>query len=120
MGFTVQGEPSHATVVGPEDILPIVYVVEQPDSPIEIVSVDLQGMCFLFPASNIQSGTVDSIKSGIEATGSSSGLMLSSWLAAPVAQGGPEQVVRRRSHQAKPSRLRRAVEVAMVEHLEIT
>jgi hypothetical protein len=42
--FTVQGEPSHATVAGPEDILPLVYVVEQPDSPIEIVSVDLQGM----------------------------------------------------------------------------
>lgn len=43
-GFTVQGEPAHPTVTGPEDILPLVYVVEQPDSPIEIVSVDLSGM----------------------------------------------------------------------------
>ena len=43
-GFTVQGEPSHATVAGPDDIVPLVYVVEQPDSPVEIVSVDLEGM----------------------------------------------------------------------------
>jgi hypothetical protein len=42
--FTVQGEPNHTSVAGPEDILPLVYVVEQPDSPIEIDSVDLQGM----------------------------------------------------------------------------
>jgi len=43
-GFTVQGESRRATVAGPDDIVPLVYVVEQPDSPIEIVSVDLQGM----------------------------------------------------------------------------
>jgi hypothetical protein len=43
-GFTVQGEPTHPTVAGPDDIVPIVYVVEQPDSPIEIVSIDLQEM----------------------------------------------------------------------------
>ena len=43
-GFTVQGEPTHPAVTGPEDILPLVYVVEQPDSPIEVVSVDLSGM----------------------------------------------------------------------------
>jgi hypothetical protein len=43
-GFTVQGESRHATVAGPDDIVPLVYVVEQPDSPIEIVAVDLQGM----------------------------------------------------------------------------
>jgi hypothetical protein len=43
-GFTVQGEPAHPTVTGPDDILPLVYVVEQPDSPIEVVSVDLSGM----------------------------------------------------------------------------
>jgi len=43
-GFTVQGEPTHPIVTGPEDILPLVYVVEQPDSPIEVVSVDLSGM----------------------------------------------------------------------------
>ena len=43
-GFAVQGEPAHPTVTGPNDILPLVYVVEQPDSPIEVVSVDLTGM----------------------------------------------------------------------------
>jgi hypothetical protein len=43
-GFTVQGEPAHPTITGPDDILPLVYVVEQPDSPIEVVSVDLTGM----------------------------------------------------------------------------
>src|SRR5580704_923564 len=43
-GFAVQGEPAQPTVTGPDDIVPLVYVVEQPDSPIEIVSVDLEGM----------------------------------------------------------------------------
>jgi hypothetical protein len=43
-GFTVQDEPIQPTVTGPDDIVPLVYVVEQPDSPVEIVSVDLQGM----------------------------------------------------------------------------
>src|SRR6266436_5724406 len=42
--FSVQGDPVHATVTGPEDILPLVYVIEQPDSPVEVVSVDLEGM----------------------------------------------------------------------------
>ncbi len=43
-GFTVQGEPAHPTITGPDDILPLVYVVEQSDSPIEIISLDLTGM----------------------------------------------------------------------------
>jgi hypothetical protein len=43
-GFALQGEPTHPTVTGPNDILPLIYVVEQPDSPIEVVSVDLTGM----------------------------------------------------------------------------
>ena len=43
-GFAVQGEPAQPTVKGPDDIVPLVYVVEQPDSPIEVVSVDLTGM----------------------------------------------------------------------------
>ena len=42
--FRVQGEPTRPTVTGPGDLEPLVYVVEQPDSPIEIVSVDLEGM----------------------------------------------------------------------------
>jgi hypothetical protein len=43
-GFLVQGESAHPTVTGPDDISPLVYVVEQPDSPIEVISVDLSGM----------------------------------------------------------------------------
>jgi hypothetical protein len=42
-GFIVQGEASRLTVAGPDNIAQLVHVVEQPDSPIEIVSVDLQG-----------------------------------------------------------------------------
>ena len=42
--FNVRGDPVHATVTGPEDIVPLVHVVEQPDSPVEIVSVNLEGM----------------------------------------------------------------------------
>jgi hypothetical protein len=43
-GFAVQGELTQPTVKGPDEIVPLVYVVEQPDSPIEVESVDLQGM----------------------------------------------------------------------------
>jgi hypothetical protein len=43
-GFAVQGELAQPTVRGPDDLLPLVYIVEQPDSPIEVVSVDLAGM----------------------------------------------------------------------------
>ena len=43
-GFVVEGSSSRPTVTGPDDIAPLVYVVDQPDSPIEIVSVDLSGM----------------------------------------------------------------------------
>jgi hypothetical protein len=42
--FTVQGDSTRPAVTGPNDIVPLVHVVEQPDSPIEVVSVDLQGM----------------------------------------------------------------------------
>ena len=42
-GFIVQGEASQPTVAGPDNIAQLVHVVEQPDSPIEIVSADLQG-----------------------------------------------------------------------------
>jgi hypothetical protein len=43
-GFAVHGEPAQPTVKGPDGIVPLVYVVEQPDSPIEVVSVGLTGM----------------------------------------------------------------------------
>jgi hypothetical protein len=41
-GFSVQGEPTQPNVAGPDDIVPLVHVVEQPDSPLEIASVNLQ------------------------------------------------------------------------------
>jgi hypothetical protein len=43
-GFDVEGNPAQPTITGPDDIVPLVYVVEQPDSPIEFISVDLHGM----------------------------------------------------------------------------
>jgi hypothetical protein len=42
-GFLIKTEQMHPTVTGPDEIVPLVYVVRQPDSPIEITSVDLQG-----------------------------------------------------------------------------
>ena len=49
--FTIHGDPARATIKGPDDIVPLVYVVEQPDSPIEITAVDLTGMS-LYVANN--------------------------------------------------------------------
>lgn len=43
-GFAVQGELVEPAISGPDDLVPLVYVVQQPDSPIEVVSVDLTGM----------------------------------------------------------------------------
>lgn len=42
-GFTVHTESVEPTITGPDELVPLVYVVEQPDSPIEVVSVDLTG-----------------------------------------------------------------------------
>ena len=42
--FSVAGEPARATITGPEELIPLVYVVEQPDSPLEILSIDFTGM----------------------------------------------------------------------------
>jgi hypothetical protein len=42
-GFSVGSELSHVTVTGPDDIVPLVYVVKQPDSPLEIVSINFEG-----------------------------------------------------------------------------
>ena len=47
-GFAVQGESVEPTIKGPDELVPLVYFVEQPDSPIEVVSVDLTGMQPLF------------------------------------------------------------------------
>ena len=42
--FTVSQDSTVPSITGPENLTPLVYVVPQPDSPIEIVSVDLEGM----------------------------------------------------------------------------
>jgi hypothetical protein len=41
--FTVQTSSMRPEVTGPPDLVPLVYVVEQPDSPIEIQSINLDG-----------------------------------------------------------------------------
>jgi hypothetical protein len=43
-GFTVQDESVEPTIQGPDELVPLVHVVQQPDSPIEVLSVDLTGM----------------------------------------------------------------------------
>lgn len=40
--FSLTGEPGKATVIGPDNVVPLVHVVHQPDSPLEILSVDFQ------------------------------------------------------------------------------
>ena len=42
-GFAVQASSTKPEVTGPSELLPLVYVVEQPDSPIEIQSINLDG-----------------------------------------------------------------------------
>jgi len=41
--FTVQGSAERPQISGPPDLLPLVYVVDQPDSPLEITSINLDG-----------------------------------------------------------------------------
>jgi hypothetical protein len=41
--FTVQASSSRPEITGPSDVVPLVYVLEQPDSPIEILSINLDG-----------------------------------------------------------------------------
>jgi len=40
--FTVSGELAKPAISGPEDITALVYVVEQPDSPVEILAIDFK------------------------------------------------------------------------------
>jgi len=42
-GFTIQAGSTRPEVSGPPELVPLVYVVDQPDSPIEIQSVNLDG-----------------------------------------------------------------------------
>ena len=41
--FKVSGTINKITVTGPDEIVPLVYIVDQPDSPIEIVSIGYEG-----------------------------------------------------------------------------
>ena len=41
--FTVEASSTRPEITGPPDLVPLVYVVEQPDSPIEIQSINLDG-----------------------------------------------------------------------------
>ena len=40
--FTVSGEPAKPTISGPQDVTALVHVVEQPDSPVEILAIDFK------------------------------------------------------------------------------
>jgi hypothetical protein len=40
--FTLSGELAKPTISGPEDITALVHVVEQPDSPVEILAIDFK------------------------------------------------------------------------------
>ena len=40
--FTVSGELANPTISGPEDITALVHIVEQPDSPVEILAIDFK------------------------------------------------------------------------------
>ena len=40
--FTVSGELAKPSISGPEDITALVHVVEQPDSPVEILAIDFK------------------------------------------------------------------------------
>ena len=42
-GFTVQASSTKPEITGPPDLVPLIYVLDQPDSPIEIQSVNLDG-----------------------------------------------------------------------------
>jgi hypothetical protein len=41
--FTVEGSTGRPQISGPPDLVPLVYIVDQPDSPIEIASINLDG-----------------------------------------------------------------------------
>jgi hypothetical protein len=115
-GFTVQGEPAQPTVQGPDDIAPLVYFVEQPDSPIEVVSVDLTGMWLSVANEQYSGGTVPPTKFATAATDLSKPLMWNSRLAAE----GDSGLHRLRWHLAKLPNSRLAEVADMEEYLGIT
>jgi hypothetical protein len=40
--FTISGSAAKPTIIGPEEVIALVHVVEQPDSPVEIVAADFK------------------------------------------------------------------------------
>lgn len=46
--FSVRGEPSKPTVTGPADVVSRIRMLDQPESPIEIASLDLEGTVLSF------------------------------------------------------------------------
>jgi hypothetical protein len=40
--FTVSGSTTKPTITGPDDVIALVHVIEQPDSPVEILSMDFK------------------------------------------------------------------------------
>ena len=41
-GFTVSGAVAETTISGPDEIVSLMHIVEQPDSPVEIVGIDFK------------------------------------------------------------------------------
>lgn len=119
-GFAVQGEPAHPTVTGPEDILPLVYVVEQPDSPIEVVSVDLTGMWL--SVANEQHTERNCATYKVRNRSDRPVQAFDVQLSVSVFHGGGdlERIHRLRWPLAKLSRLSLAAVAAVAEHLKIT
>lgn len=50
--FALSGEPAEPTITGPDNVVPLVHIIAQPDSPIEIVSIDFQGTFLSIVAGN--------------------------------------------------------------------
>ena len=101
-GFVVQGELTQPTVKGPDAIVPLVYVVEQPDSPLEVVSVDLEGMWLSI--SNEQHTEKDCSKYSIRNGATALFMVLASCCDYPRAAAQAEESERQVRHRWPPGR----------------
>ena len=99
-GFRVEGSPAQVTVTGPDDIVPLVYVVEQPDSPIEIASLELGGTwlsvsdkqyrqktCAAYKIRNRSDRTISTFDVGLVVNGVSGGTGLGAGSPSPLLPG---------------------------------
>ena len=41
-GFTLSGATVRATITGPEEIIALVHIVEEPDTPLELLAIDFK------------------------------------------------------------------------------